>query len=257
MAPAGAEEAPAITVASTTSTEASGLFDYLLPQFTRTTGIGVHVVAQGTGQALETARRGDADVVLVHDPVAEAEFVRQGHGIMRREVMYNDFVLIGPAADPAGVAGRKEIAAALAAIAAARVPFVSRGDDSGTHRAERRFWDQVGVTPARDWYRETGSGMGQTLNIAAAMGAYVLADRGSWLNFRNRQDLTILFQGDPRLFNPYGVMLVNPARHPHVNHRAGRIFIDWLVSATGQAAIASYRINGEPLFFPNAGAANP
>ncbi len=246
-----------ITVASTTSTEQSGLFDHLLPLFTQRTGIAVRVVAQGTGQALETARRGDADVVFVHDAAAERKFVDDGFGVKRHAVMYNDFVLIGPKTDPAGAAG-KDIAAALRKVAEAKAPFASRGDDSGTHRAELRFWKDAGLDPktAGDWYKETGSGMGPTLNTASAMDAYVLADRGTWLNFRNRGDLAVLVEGDKRLFNQYGVILVNPARHPHVKADMGRTFIDWLVSKDGQAAIASYTIGGERVFFPNAAPAS-
>ena len=246
-----------ITVASTTSTEQSGLFDHLLPLFTKQTGIEVRVVAQGTGQALETGRRGDADVVFVHDAKAERTFVEEGFGVKRQEVMYNDFVLIGPMSDPAGAAG-KDIAAALRKVADAKAPFASRGDDSGTHRAELRFWKDAGLDPrtAGDWYRETGSGMGPTLNTASAMDAYVLADRGTWLNFRNRGDLAVLVEGDRRLFNQYGVILVNPARHPHVKAEMGQKFVDWLVSKDGQAAIAAYRIGGERLFFPNAAPAS-
>lgn len=251
--PAPAAERPFIIVASTTSTEASGLFTYLLPLFTRSTGIEVRVVAQGTGQALQTARDGNADVVLVHDRPAEEAFVAEGHGVKRHDVMYNDFILVGPAADPAKIGGGKDVTAALKAIAAAGAPFASRGDNSGTHRAERRFWQKVGIRPGGSWYRETGSGMGQTLNTAAAMDAYALADRGTWLNFANRQNLRLLVQGDPALFNQYGVILVNPEKHPAVKRAEGQRFLDWLVSREGQQAIAGYRINGEPLFFPNAG----
>ncbi|HYE48527.1 MAG TPA: substrate-binding domain-containing protein [Azospirillaceae bacterium] len=244
-----------ITVASTTSTEQSGLFGHILPQFTRESGIGVRVVAQGTGQALETARRGDADVVLVHDRASEEAFVAGGFAEARRDVMYNDFVIVGPAADPAGIGGMADAAAALQRIAAARAPFASRGDDSGTHKAEQRLWTAAGVdarAASGTWYRETGSGMGPTLNTAGAMGAYALADRGTWLSFRNRQGLAVLVEGDRRLFNQYGVMVVSSARHPHVKAELGRRFADWLVSPAGQAAIASFRINGEQLFFPNA-----
>ncbi len=241
-----------IIVASTTSTEQSGLFDHLLPLFTEKTGIEVRVVAQGTGQALKTAENGDADVVFVHDPAAEQVFVDAGWGVGRKPVMYNDFVLVGPAADPAGVEGTRDILAALAKIAAAQAPFASRGDESGTHKAERRLWSKAGNDPSGEWYRETGSGMGPTLNTAAGMGAYVLTDRATWLNFGNRGDLKILVEGDKRLFNQYGVILVNPARHPHVKAAEGQAFIDWLVSDEGQAAIASYKIGGEQLFFPNA-----
>lgn len=249
-APAPAQER-FITVASTTSTEQSGLFGHILPRFTQRTGIAVRVVALGTGQALDVGRRGDADVVFVHDAAAEERFVAEGYGVQRLEVMYNDFVIVGPAADPAGAKG-SDVVEALKRIAAAKAPFASRGDRSGTHAAERRFWRAAGVTPAGDWYRETGSGMGPTLNTAAGMNAYALTDRGTWLSFRNRGDLTILVEGDRRLFNQYGVILVNPRRHPHVKAADGQAFIDWLVSREGQAAIASYMVNGEQLFFPNA-----
>lgn len=241
-----------ITVASTTSTEQSGLFDHLLPIFTADTGIDVRVVAQGTGQALKTAENGDADVVFVHDPIAEAQFVDAGWGVERKLVMYNDFVLVGPASDPAGVRGSHDVAAALKRIAAAEAAFTSRGDHSGTHKAEVRLWEQAGGRPQGAWYRETGSGMGPTLNTASAMAAYALTDRGTWLNFGNRGDLEILVEGDKRLFNQYGVILVNPERHPHVKADEGRAFIGWLVSEAGQSAIAAYRIDGEQLFFPNA-----
>ena len=252
--PALAQETT-ITVASTTSTEQSGLFGHLLPAFTRETGIGVRVVALGTGQALDVARRGDADVAFVHDREAEERFVAEGAGVRRFPVMYNDFVLIGPAADPAKVGGTRDVAAALRAVAAAGAPFVSRGDRSGTHAAELRLWGLAGVDPAAGrggWYREVGQGMGPALNTAAAQGGYVLADRATWLAFRNRQDLRVLVEGDARLFNQYGVMLVNPARHPSVKAAAGQRFIDWLVSPAGQRAIAGYEIGGERLFFPNA-----
>jgi len=244
-----------IVVASTTSTEQSGLFAHLLPAFTQKTGIGVRVVALGTGQALDTGRRGDADVVFVHDRAAEDKFVADGWGIDRRDVMYNDFVIIGPKSDPAKVAGSKDVAKALASIAAAQAPFVSRGDKSGTHAAELRYWKDAGVdlaTQKGGWYRETGSGMGPSLNTASSMNAYLLADRGTWLNFKNRGDLAILVEGDQRLFNPYGVMLVNPAKHPHVKKADGLVFIDWLTSPEGQGVIAGYKIGGEPLFFPAA-----
>ena len=244
-----------IVVASTTSTEQSGLFAHLLPAFTQKTGIGVRVVALGTGQALDTARRGDADVVFVHDRVAEDKFVADGWGIDRRDVMYNDFVIIGPKADPAKVAGSKDVAKAMKAIAAAQAPFVSRGDKSGTHAAELRYWKDAGVdlaTQKGSWYRETGSGMGPSLNTASSMNAYLLADRGTWLNFKNRGDLAIVVEGDQKLFNPYGVMLVNPAKHPHVKKADGLAFIDWLTSPEGQAVISSYKIGGEQLFFASA-----
>lgn len=245
-------ERPSITVASTTSTEASGLFAHLLPAFTKATGIDVKVVAQGTGQALQTAKDGNADVVLVHDRKAEEQFVADGFGVKRQDVMYNDFILVGPKADPAKVADSQDIVAAFKAIAAKQAPFASRGDDSGTHRAERRFWAEAGIEPKGAWYRELGAGMGQTLNTAAGMDAYTLTDRGTWLSFTNRQGLGTVVEGDKKLFNQYGVILVNPARHPHVKAKEGQAFIDWLVSKDGQAAIAAYTINGEQLFFPNA-----
>jgi tungstate transport system substrate-binding protein len=257
--PAAAQER-GITVASTTSTEQSGLFRHILPIFTRATGIAVRVVALGTGQALDTARRGDADVVFVHDRAAEERFVRDGFGVERRHVMFNDFVLLGPAADPARIAGLADTPEALRRIAAASAPFVSRGDRSGTHAAELRLWRAAGIDPVAgrgQWYREVGQGMGPALNTAAAQNAYVLADRGTWLAFRNRQDLRILVQGEARLFNQYGVILVNPQRHPHVKAAEGQRFIDWILSPAGQAAIASYRINGEQLFFPNAAQDEP
>ena len=243
-----------ITVASTTSTEQSGLFRELLPAFRTATGIEVRVVALGTGQALDMGRRGDADIVFVHDQVAEEAFVAEGFGVKRQEVMYNDFVIVGPKADPAKAAGG-DVTEGLRRIAAARAPFASRADKSGTHAAELRYWSLAGVDLARrkgPWYRETGSGMGPTLNIASAIGAYALTDRGTWLNFRNRGKLAVLVEGDRRLFNQYGVILVNPARHAHVKKGAAQAFVDWLVSPAGQAAIASHRINGEQLFFPNA-----
>ena len=251
-------QATFITVSSTTSTEQSGLFKDLLPKFTRETGIEVRVVALGTGQALDMARRGDADVVFVHDKVAEDRFVADGFGVKRYEVMYNDFIIVGPKSDPAKAKGN-DVVAGLKAIAAAKAPFASRADKSGTHAAELRYWKVAGFDMAKDkgpWYRETGSGMGPTLNTASGMGAYALADRGTWLNFKNRGDLVILVEGDKRLFNQYGVMLVNPAKHAHVKKEAGQKFIDWVVSPAGQAAIAAYKINGEQLFFPNAGSGN-
>lgn len=252
--PAAAQR-PYVVMASTTSTEQSGLFGHLLPIFARETGIEVRVVAQGTGQALATARKGDADVVFVHDRVAEERFVAEGWGLARRDVMYNDFVVIGPKSDPARIAGGRDVTAALVAIAQAKAPFASRGDKSGTHAAELRFWKDAGVDPkgaGAGWYRETGSGMGPTLNVAAQMSAYTISDRGTWLNFRNRADLAILVEGDRRLSNQYGVILVDPARHPHVRHEHARRFADWIVSPAGQVAIASYRIGGEQVFFPNA-----
>ena len=243
-----------ITVSSTTSTDQSGLFGYLRPQFLKATGIQVKVVALGTGQALDVGRRGDADVVFVHDQPAEEKFVAEGAGVERVAVMYNDFVLIGPANDPAKALG-KDIVAGLKAVYGAKAPFVSRGDKSGTHAAELRYWKQAGLDPATEkqsWYRDTGSGMGPALNTAAAMNAYILADRGTWLSFKNRQSLKIVVEGDAKLFNQYGVILVNPKKHAHVKAVAGQKFIDWLVSAEGQGVIASYKIGGEQLFFPNA-----
>ena len=256
MALAAAAEAQdkSIVVASTTSTEQSGLFKHILPLFERKTGIRVRVVAQGTGQALDTARRGDADVVFVHDREAELNFVAEGFGAERREVMYNDFVIVGPASDPAKIKGAKDTVEAFKRIAAAKAPFASRGDKSGTHAAELRFWKDAGIDLAKDkgaWYRETGSGMGPTLNTAAAMNAYALTDRGTWLAFKNRQDLVIVVEGDQKLFNQYGVMLVNPAKHAHVKKELGMAFVDWITSPEGQAAIAGYKIGGEQLFFPN------
>ncbi len=245
-----------ITVASTTSTEQSGLFAFILPIFQKSTGVQVRVVALGTGQALDMARRGDADVVFVHDPAAERKFVSEGYGIEHKDVMYNDFVLVGPKSDPARVAGGKDITAALKKVQAAQAPFVSRGDKSGTHAAELRLWKEAGIDmPAQKgpWYRETGSGMGPALNTASSMNAYILADRGTWLSFKNRGDLGIVVEGDKRLFNQYGVMLVNPARHAHVKKDLGQKFVDWVVSPDGQRAIAQYTINGQQLFFPNAG----
>jgi tungstate transport system substrate-binding protein len=244
-----------IVVASTTSTEQSGLFGHLLPAFEKDTGIQVRVVAQGTGQALDTARRGDADVVFVHDQPAEEKFVAAGFGVVRHPVMYNDFVLVGPKSDPARIAGGRDILEAMRKIAAAQAPFVSRGDKSGTNAAELRYWKDAGVdlaTKKGPWYRDTGSGMGPTLNTASSMNGYVLTDRGTWLAFKNRGDLAILVEGDRRLFNQYGVILVNPARHPHVKKELGQQFIDWVVGPKGQAAIASYKVGGEQLFFPNA-----
>lgn len=253
MAMTGAFAQEFITIASTTSTEQSGLFNELLPAFTAATGIEARVVALGTGQALEVARRGDADVVFVHDRLAEEKFVADGYGVQRIEVMYNDFVLVGPKADPAGTRG-EDIVQAMLAIARTRSPFASRGDNSGTHAAELRYWKACGIErPEGDWYHETGSGMGPTLNIAAGMNAYALTDRGTWLSFRNRTDLVLLVEGDSRLFNQYSVMLVNPARHPHIKAKAGQRFIEWIVSRPGQDAIAAYRIAGQQPFFPNAG----
>ena len=244
-----------IVVASTTSTQDSGLFGHILPMFKAKTGIDVKVVAQGTGQALDTARRGDADVVFVHAKPAEEKFLSEGFGVKRYPVMYNDFVLIGPKGDPAGVKGTKDITAALAAIKAKGADFISRGDKSGTHQAELNLWKVAGVDIAKDkgpWYKEIGQGMGAALNTASASNAYVLADRGTWLSFKNRGDLEIAVEGDKRLFNQYGVMLVNPEKHPSVKKDLGQQLIDWLVSAEGQKAIAEYKINGEQLFYPNA-----
>ena len=244
-----------IVVASTTSTQDSGLFSHILPMFKAKTGIDVKVVAQGTGQALDTARRGDADVVFVHAKPAEEKFLSEGFGVKRYPVMYNDFVLIGPKADPAGIKSSKDIVAALGAIKAKGADFISRGDKSGTHQAEINLWKVAGVDIGKDkgpWYKEIGQGMGAALNTASASNAYVLADRGTWLSFKNRGDLVIAVEGDKRLFNQYGVMLVNPEKHANVKKDLGQQFIDWLVSAEGQKAIAEYKINGEQLFYPNA-----
>jgi tungstate transport system substrate-binding protein len=244
-----------ITVASTTSTENSGLFGYLLPIFKEKTGIQVRVVALGTGQALDLARRGDADVVFVHAKAAEEKFLAEGQGVKRYPVMYNDFVLIGPKNDPAKIAGGKDILEALKKIQAAQAPFVSRGDRSGTNMAELKLWKAAGIEIDKakgPWYRDTGQGMGPALNTASSMNAYILADRATWLAFKNRGELAILVEGDKRLFNQYGVMLVNPAKHPAVKKELGQTFIDWLVSPEGQKVIADYKIGGEQLFYPNA-----
>ena len=249
-----------ITVASTTSARNSGLFDHILPLFTATTGIEVRVIAVGTGQAILLAERGDADVLLVHHRPSEERFVATGHGLERRGVMLNNFVLIGPASDPAGIGGAGTTIVALERIAAARAVFVSRGDDSGTHRRERTLWREAGidvVATSGSWYREAGAGMGATLNIAAGLQAYTLADSATWLNFANKDNLTVLFEGDPRLVNPYGVILVNPRRHPHVKAADGQAFVNWLTSPAGQEAIASYEIHGTHVFFPNAAPASP
>ncbi|MBF8221218.1 ABC transporter substrate-binding protein [Halomonas sp. 328] len=248
---------PYLTLASTTSTEQSGLFAELLPAFQAATGIRVRVVAVGTGQAFEIARRGDADALLVHDAQAEEAFVAEGYGSERADVMVNDFVLIGPAggpagADPAGVAEAESILDALARIAEAEAPFASRGDDSGTHRAERRLWEAAEITPTAPWYRELGSGMGPTLNTAAAMGAYVLADRATWAAFANRQELALLFEGDERLFNQYGSVVIDAERHSHLKHNLAAQWHAWLLSDEGQQAIADFTVDGQPLFFPNA-----
>ena len=244
-----------ILVQSTTSTRNSGLLDRILPQFKAKTGIEVRVVAVGTGQAIKNAQNGDGDVLLVHDKPAEEKFVAEGWGVKRHDVMYNDFVLVGPKSDPARVRGLRDAAAAFRRIGEARAPFASRGDDSGTHRVELRLWQDAGVDAkavSGGWYRETGSGMGATLNLAAGMGAYTLTDRATWASFGNKANLAVLVEGDPKLFNPYGVVLVNPARHPRVKAEAGQRFIDWLTGPDGQAAIAGYRIGGEQVFFPNA-----
>jgi tungstate transport system substrate-binding protein len=249
-----AQATKSITVASTTSTEQSGLFGHLLPRFTAKTGIDVKVVAVGTGQAIDIGRRGDADVVFVHDKAAEEKFVAEGFATKRQDVMYNDFVVIGPKDDPAKASG-KDVLEALRRIAASKAPFISRGDKSGTHAAELRYWKEAGVDLGAvrgDWYKEIGQGMGPALNTASAQNAYALADRGTWLSFKNRGDLAILVEGDRRLFNQYGVMLVSPAKHAHVKVAEGQAFIDWLVSPEGQKAIADYKIGGELLFFPNA-----
>ncbi|MDQ2704713.1 MAG: extracellular solute-binding protein [Pseudomonadota bacterium] len=253
-APALAQD-KSIVVASTTSTQDSGLFDHILPLFEEKTGIDVKVVAQGTGQALDTARRGDADVVFVHAKAQEEKFIEEGFGVERFDVMYNDFVLIGPNSDPAGISGGKDIAAALIAIQTKSAPFVSRGDKSGTHSAELRLWKAAGVdieTAKGPWYKEIGQGMGAALNTSSAMNAYVLSDRATWLSFKNRGELDIVVEGDKRLFNQYGVMLVSPQKHPSVKAEAGQSFIDWLISPEGQAAIGEYKIDGQQLFFPNA-----
>jgi tungstate transport system substrate-binding protein len=245
-----------ITVASTTSTEQSGLFPHLLPRFEQKTGIKVHVVALGTGQALDLARRGDADVVFVHARSAEEKFLAEGQGVKRFPVMYNDFVLVGPKSDPAKVDGNKDILEALRKVQSAAARFVSRGDNSGTHIAELDLWKAAGIDIDKEkglWYRDTGQGMGPALNTAASMNAYILTDRGTWLAFKNRGDLTILVEGDKRLFNQYGVMLVNPDKHPSVKKELGQAFVDWVISPEGQQAIADYKINGEQLFYPNAG----
>ena len=245
-----------IVVASTTSTQDSGLFGYLLPIFKAKTGIDVKVIAQGTGQALDTARRGDADVVFVHAKAQEEKFVADGFGVKRFDVMYNDFVLIGPRDDPAGIKGLKDVAAAFAAIRAKEAPFISRGDRSGTHTAEVNLWKDAGIeitSTQGPWYRSIGQGMGAALNMASATSAYVLSDRGTWISFQNRGDLEIMVEGDRRLFNQYGVILVNPAKHPSVKADLGQIFIDWLLSPEGQTVIGEYKIDGQKLFYANAG----
>lgn len=246
---------PFIVVQSTTSTQNSGLFEFLLPKFTEKTGVDVRVVAVGTGQALKNGENGDGDVVFVHAKSAEEKFVADGWGVERSDVMYNDFVVIGPDGDPAKVAGLNDAPAALKKIAEAGAPFASRGDDSGTHKKELELWQDAGVdvkAASGTWYRETGSGMGATLNAAVGMGAYALTDRATWIGFENKSDFKIVVEGDPTLFNQYGVILVNPAKHPNVKAKEGQAFIDWLLGADGQAAIAAYKINGQQLFFPNA-----
>ena len=244
-----------ILVQSTTSTQNSGLFDHILPAFQKKTGIEVRVVAVGTGQAIKNARNGDGDVLFVHAKPAEEKFVADGFGVRRFDVMYNDFIIVGPPADPAEVAGMRDAPAALKKIAAAKAIFASRGDDSGTHKKERGLWNTAGVDPGAAsgaWYRETGSGMGATLNAAVGMGAYTMTDRATWISFKNKGGFKVLVEGDARLFNQYGVILVNPKKHPRVKASAGRAFIDWLIGPEGQAAIAGYKLNGQRLFFPNA-----
>lgn len=244
-----------ITVASTTSTQNSGLFGYILPIFEKKTGIDVRVVAVGTGQAIKLAERGDADVLFVHHRPSEEKFVAEGYGVERFDVMYNDFVIVGPKDDPAGIAGMTDVGAALKKIAANKATFVSRGDDSGTNKKELELWEKTGIDPSEasgTWYRETGSGMGATLNTAAGMGAYTLSDRGTWISFKNKGDLGIVVEGDERLFNPYGVILVNPEKNPHVKAEAGQKFVDWLISPEGQKAIGDYRLHGKQLFHPDA-----
>lgn len=245
-----------IVVQSTTSTQNSGLFEHILPMFEDKSGIEVRVVAVGTGQAIKNAMNGDGDVLFVHAKPAEEKFVAEGHGVARADVMYNDFVIIGPPNDPAGVAGMSDVVAALTQIAGAGAPFASRGDDSGTNKAELRLWQQAGIdaqAASGTWYRETGSGMGATLNTGTAMGAYVLTDRATWIAFGNKGDYGIAVEGDPKMFNQYGIILVNPDRHPNVKAKAGQTFIDWVLSDDGQAAIAGYKVDAQQLFFPNAG----
>lgn len=244
-----------IIVQSTTSTQNSGLFDEILPEFTEATGIEVRVVAVGTGQAIRNATNGDGDVLLVHSRPAEEKFVSDGFGVSRSDVMYNDFVIVGPASDPAGIAGSTDAVAALKRIAQTGSPFASRGDDSGTHKAEMRLWQDAGIDAidaSGGWYRETGSGMGATLNTGTGMGAYVLTDRATWIAFGNNADHRIVVEGDPKLFNQYGVILVSPEKHPHVKTEQGQQFIDWLLSGNGQKAIADFKVDGQQLFYPNA-----
>ena len=245
-----------IVVQSTTSTQNSGLFDHILPIFTEKTGIEVRVVAVGTGQAINNAANGDGDVLFVHAKPSEEKFVADGDGVARFDVMYNDFVIVGPADDPAGVAGMSDVVAALEMIAEAEAPFASRGDDSGTNKAELRLWGQTGVdvsAASGGWYRETGSGMGATLNTGTAMGAYIMTDRATWISFGNKGDYQIAVEGDPKMFNQYGIILVNPEKHPNVKADLGQQFVDWVISDEGQAAIAGYKVDGQQLFFPNAG----
>ncbi len=258
VAPSGpaAEPGEFIILQSTTSTRNSGLFEHILPMFFEETGIEVRVVAVGTGQAIRNAANGDGDVLLVHAKSAEEQFVAEGHGIARTNVMYNDFVIVGPPSDPAGVQGMRDVIAAFKAIAEARAAFASRGDDSGTHKAEMSLWSETGVdvqAASGGWYRETGSGMGATLNIGTGIGAYAMTDRATWIAFANKGDYQIMVEGDPKLFNQYGIILVNPRRHPSVKAELGRRFVDWILSREGQAAIASHRIDGQQLFVPNAG----
>nr|WP_246252234.1 substrate-binding domain-containing protein [Sulfitobacter algicola] len=251
----GHADKPFIIVQSTTSTQNSGLLDAILPEFEEQSGIEVRVVAVGTGQAIRNATNGDGDVLLVHSKPSEESFVADGWGVQRFDVMYNDFVIVGPADDPAGIAGRSDVVAALSEMAKSQTVFVSRGDDSGTHKAEQRLWSETGIdvnAASGTWYRETGSGMGATLNTAIGMQAYVMTDRATWISFGNKDDYQIMVQGDPRLFNQYGAILVNPDKHPNVKADAGQAFIDWLTGADGQAAIAAYQIDGQQLFFPNA-----
>ena len=255
VSPASFAAEDSIILQSTTSTANSGLYDHILPLFEEETGIRVNVVAVGTGQAIKNARNGDGDVLLVHAKSAEEQFVAEGYGVERFDVMYNDFIIVGPPNDPAGIAGSEDATEAFARIAEAKVPFASRGDNSGTHKKEIALWKEAGVDPTAasgTWYRETGSGMGATLNAAVGMSAYTMTDRGTWISFKNKGDHEILVEGDPNLFNQYGVILVNPEKHPNVNAEAGQAFIDWILSNEGQAAIAGYRLDGQQLFFPNA-----
>ena len=252
---AQADDGKSIIIQSTTSTQNSGLFDHILPMFEKESGINVKVVAVGTGQALKNGRNGDGDVLLVHAKAAEEKFIAEGYGVKRFDVMYNDFVIIGPKNDPADLAGTSDIIAALKKIQKSKAAFASRGDDSGTHKKERQLWKAAGIDIAAhsgNWYRETGSGMGATLNVAAGMGAYVMSDRATWLAFKNKSNLKVLSEGDPLLFNQYGVMLVNPKKHAHIKEKSGKAFISWLTGPKGQAAIASYKLKGKQLFFPNA-----